>query len=312
MARKNRFYRINSCHHVMLRGNGGQTLFYNDEDCSRFCLLLQAASEKYAFRVHAFCFMKNHIHLMLEPTERPLQDGVHSFSFRYAQYFNSKYDRKGYLYQGRFRSICVQDGSYFNRLLRYIHLNPVHAGLVRGPENYRWSSHKAYLGFEEYTWLCKERVLSNFGSTYKEALDYLIWFIAQQVDIETETAEITKAFHEGVFEEKDPLEEILRPQLSSFKNKLIDCTMAEAVEFICSHWNLSHFELSSTSRKKHLVDARASLALIVQRSENLNFENLSLILQRDSSSISRLASKAYLREDLRQIANDFENHNNLK
>jgi len=86
MARKKRFYRINSCHHVMLRGNGGQDLFLDDADRSRFCLLLQAAAEKYSFRVHSFCFMKNHVHLMLEPTERPLQDGVHSFSFRYAQY----------------------------------------------------------------------------------------------------------------------------------------------------------------------------------------------------------------------------------
>ena len=74
----------------MLRGHNGQDLFIDKADRVRFCLLLQAASEKYAFRVHAFCLMKNHIHIMLEPTERPLQDGVHSFSFRYAQYFNKR------------------------------------------------------------------------------------------------------------------------------------------------------------------------------------------------------------------------------
>jgi len=148
-------------------------------------------------------------------------------------------------------------------------------------------------------------MLSNFGPTYKEALDYLIWFIYQQVDIETETAEITRAFHEGVFEEKDPSEEILRPQSSIVKIKPICCTMEEAIEFVCSHSKLSTSDLSSSSRKKNLVDARSVLALLVQRSENLNFSQLSMILDRDASSVSRLASKADSREDLRELVKAF-------
>ena len=141
MARKIRFSRLGTCHHVMLRGNGGQDIFLDDVDRVRFCLLLQAASEKYGFSVHAFCFMSNHIHLILEPTERLLQEGVHSFSFRYAQYFNRRYQRKGYVYQGRFRSICIEEGIYFKRVVRYIHLNPVRAKLVDDPLHYLWSSH---------------------------------------------------------------------------------------------------------------------------------------------------------------------------
>jgi putative transposase len=307
MARKKRFYRIDSCHHVMLRGNGGQDLFLDIADRVRFCLLLQAASEKYTFRVHAFCFMKNHVHLMLEPLERPLQDGVHSFSFRYAQYFNAKYGKRGYLYQGRFRSICVQDGTYFKRLIRYIHLNPVHAGLVQKPENYQWSSYRAFLGHDHYVWLCKERVLSNFGPTYKESLDYMTWFIYQQIDIEAEAAEIKNAFHIGIFEEKDPSEQIERPQSSPFKDLLTTCMLDKAVDFVCSHYNLSSSDLSSSSRKSQLVEARACLALIVQKSKNLNFSELGRLLARDPSSISRLASKANSREDLRQLANTFVN-----
>ena len=62
MARKKRFFKLDHCHHVMLRGNGGQNIFLDDTDRSKFSLLLQAASEKHAFHVHAFCFMSNHVH----------------------------------------------------------------------------------------------------------------------------------------------------------------------------------------------------------------------------------------------------------
>ena len=119
MARKKRFFRLNSCHHIMLRGVNGHHLFLNDADRMRFCFLLQRATEKFNFNVHAFCLMTNHVHLIIEPTEYSLQDCIHLFSFQYAQYFNRRYNRKGYLYQGRFRSILVDDGLYLRRLIKY-------------------------------------------------------------------------------------------------------------------------------------------------------------------------------------------------
>lgn len=310
MVRKKRFYRLQSSHHVMLRGVGGQNIFIDDKDRVRFCLLLQAASEKYAFHVEAFCFMNNHIHLMLEPRERPLQDGVHSFSFRYAQYFNRRHERKGYLFQGRFRSICVQDGLYFKRLVRYIHLNPFHAELVRDPKDYRWSSHRAYLGLDDYVWLSKEKVLTNFGRmNNKEAMNSLINFIHEKVDIESEFAEIMQAFKEGVFENKEVgnLDQVIKQPLALAIKKSVnfDYSLNDAIDFVCSHCRLSPLDLVSSSRQKSFVEARAILALIARKSTSWNFEDLAILLDRDSSSISRLASKAYNRKDLHQIADMF-------
>ena len=83
--------------------------------------------------------------------------------------------------------------------------------LVLNPEEYEWSSHKAYLGHAQYTWLCKERVLSNFGSTYQESQEYLMRFIYQEFDRDLENMEISEAFSSGIFEEKDNLEQVLRP-----------------------------------------------------------------------------------------------------
>ena len=164
MPRKKRIWQRHKCHHVMLRGIEGMSVFLDDADRRRFCLLLQEAAEQHGHRVHAFCLMTNHIHLILEPiTANALKDCVHAFAFRYAQYFNKRYKRKGYLYQGRFCSTLVQDGNYLRRLIRYIHLNPVEAGLVKKPEEYRWCSHNAYFGHAAYTWLEIDCVLTRFG-----------------------------------------------------------------------------------------------------------------------------------------------------
>lgn len=108
--------------------------------------------------------MSNHIHHIIEPLKGDLKDGVHNVAFRYAQYFNSRHNRKGYLFQGRFRSIMVEDGAYLQRLIRYIHLNPVEAGIVSKTEDYPWCSHRAYLGNDVITWLETNRVLKVIGS----------------------------------------------------------------------------------------------------------------------------------------------------
>ena len=90
MPRKKRITRQNHFHHIMFRGVNGENVFRDDRDRSRLCLLLQESCEKHHLQVHGFCFMSNHIHLILEPTDinSSLQSGIHAFAFRYAQYFN--------------------------------------------------------------------------------------------------------------------------------------------------------------------------------------------------------------------------------
>ena len=151
MPRKKRVCRSNMYHHVMLRGIDGRPTFIDERDQNRFCLLLQEASELCFFRIHAFCLMTNHVHLLVEPKTKPLSSGVHRFSSRYAQYFNRRHKRRGYVFQGRFRSILVEEGSYLKRLVRYIHLNPVEANLTARPEQYPWSSYNAYFNKATYT-----------------------------------------------------------------------------------------------------------------------------------------------------------------
>jgi putative transposase len=91
----------------MLRGNGGQDIFIDNAGRARFCLLLQYACEKHQLNTHGFCLMGNHVHLIMQPLTANLTAGMHALAFRYAQYFNRKYGRKGFLYQGRYKAVLV-------------------------------------------------------------------------------------------------------------------------------------------------------------------------------------------------------------
>ena len=109
--------------------------------------------ERYGHRIHAFCLMGNHIHLLVQVGHTPLSKIVHNLAFRYSQYINRRHDKIGHLFQGRFKSILIDENSYFLRLIRYIHMNPVRAKLLRDPEENQWSGHSAYVGSADIAWL---------------------------------------------------------------------------------------------------------------------------------------------------------------
>lgn len=130
----------------MLRGNDGQPIFFSEADKSRMCLLLQQGVERFGHSIEAFCFMSNHIHLAVRVSENSISRIIHHLAFRFTRYINRHYKRVGHLFQGRFKSVLVDDDDYLKELIRYIHLNPVRAGGVADPQYYVWSSHRAYMG----------------------------------------------------------------------------------------------------------------------------------------------------------------------
>jgi REP element-mobilizing transposase RayT len=146
MPRKPRRHIDGAVYHVMLRGNAGQAIFADDADRLRFEALLAEGVARHGHRVLAYCWMGNHAHLCLRVAESPLSRIVQQLAFRYARAFNRRHRRVGHVFQGRFRALLVGDDSYRLELLRYIHRNPVTAGLTRDAQRYRWSSHGALSG----------------------------------------------------------------------------------------------------------------------------------------------------------------------
>jgi REP element-mobilizing transposase RayT len=140
MPRAQRVASETAIYHVLLRGINQQTIFEDPEDYQQFLEFLGAVKVLSKFELYAFCLMGNHVHLLLKETDEPLANIFRRVNTRYAQWFNWKYQRSGHLFQDRYKSEPVQNEAYFITAIRYIHNNPVKAGLCKKPDAYKWSS----------------------------------------------------------------------------------------------------------------------------------------------------------------------------
>lgn len=130
--------------HLIQRGNNRSACFYADEDYRFYLEHLAEQAAKHGCAIHAYCLMTNHVHLLLTPARAESLGGLmKALGQRYVQYVNRTYRRSGTLWEGRFRSCVMQDEAYVLACYRYIELNPVRAGMVEQPAEYRWSSYRA-------------------------------------------------------------------------------------------------------------------------------------------------------------------------
>lgn len=133
----------NVCYHIMVRGNQKRRVFKEGEDPREYLARLGKYKKRHGFRLYGFCFMPNHIHLLGEVGEKEnLARFMHDLNRSYTAYFNRKYGKVGYLWQGRFKSKVVLKDEYLINCINYLELNPVRGGMVRTPDEYPWSSYK--------------------------------------------------------------------------------------------------------------------------------------------------------------------------
>jgi REP element-mobilizing transposase RayT len=164
VARQLRIELPGAFYHVLSRGNEKSPLFFSDLNQARFLDYLAEAHEAHAAVFHGYCLMKNHFHLLLETPRGNLSKIMHFINAAYSIYLNKSRDRVGHLFQGRFKSILIEAEAYGLALSRYIHMNPVRAGIVKRPEQYVWSSHPEYVGLRRRPpWLRTDFVLGHFA-----------------------------------------------------------------------------------------------------------------------------------------------------
>jgi len=156
-------------YHVTARGNARQDIFLDSEDFTDFLRILGSVVKRYHFLLHAYCLMNNHYHLLIETPEGNLSKGMRQLNGLYTQRFNQRHQRVGHLLQGRYRAILVDKENYLLEVCRYIVLNPVRAGIVKNPKDYRWSSYKATAGDKKIPGLFSNWILSQFDKEKKKA-----------------------------------------------------------------------------------------------------------------------------------------------
>jgi len=167
----------------MSRGNEQKEIFKSRRDREQFLGYLETATTRYGAVFHSYCLMNNHYHLLLETPEGNLSQIMRHINGAYTTYFNTKRKRAGHLFQGRFKAILIEADEYALELSRYIHLNPVQAGMVETPEQYEWASYSAYVGIRQTEdWLCREFIWNLVGGIRKKAAKNYRGFVESGLD----------------------------------------------------------------------------------------------------------------------------------
>jgi len=150
-------------YHITSRGNERKNIFFNNGERKSFLSYLKSGHLRYSAIIHAFCLMNNHYHLFMETPLGNLSQIMRHINGAYTNYFNTKHSRRGHLFQGRYKAILVEADSYAGELSRYIHLNPVRAGIVPLTEKFSWSSYQYYIEKKKkLDWLTVDFILCYF------------------------------------------------------------------------------------------------------------------------------------------------------
>ncbi len=291
----------------MLRGNGGADVFFREEDRYRFYLLMQEGVVRYGHRIHGFCLMSNHVHLVIQVGEVPLSRIMQNISFRYTRWINSCHKRTGHLFQGRFKAILVDEDSYLLELVRYTHLNPVRASIVKNSLDYPWSSHAAYLGLETIPWLEIETVLSRFSERLDSARQQYAEFM-----VEGMTERHRPEFHSGPVDVRVLGDDGFAERVLAGSGKTeTGCSFEACLAVVCQNYEMKPSDLSDQGRVRKPAEARAVVSWLIRRHGDLTLTEVAKYFGRDAATIStsvrRLEDKMKMSDEFRGQINRIEN-----
>lgn len=288
MARKPRLHYPGAAYHVMLRGNAGEPIFFEDSDRYRLYLILQHAVEKFGCRIHGFCLMTNHLHLVLQVAEVPLSHVMQSISLRYTKWINRTRQRTGHVFQGRYKALLLDADAYLLELVRYVHLNPVRAGLAIHLDAYPWSGHRAYIGGELLPWLTTEWVLSMLAPTTGRARKAYQRFVAEGL-AETRKGEYHTGTCEGRILGDDTFADLVLKQADQPRPEHFP--LEEVIAAVCRTYGMTEAELRAPGKARPFTEARAVTALLVRQAPHLSLTELGKVLHRDISALGKAAAR---------------------
>ena len=181
MSRPLRIEYPGAWYHVMNRGRRREDIFQDEGDYRMFLNLLQETAEMWNLKVSAYCLMPNHYHLLVQTPEGNLSRCMRHLNGVYTQRFNRKHNLDGQLFRGRYKAVLVDEDSHLLELLRYIHRNPLEAGMVPELADYQWSSHWGYLvNAKGWDWLHRKILLAMFSKTQQKVFSSYIEFVNRQ------------------------------------------------------------------------------------------------------------------------------------
>ena len=238
-------------YHITSRGDRRGKIYRNNADRRTFNRLLGAVVKRCGWRIHAYCQMTNHYHLLVETPEPNLVSGMVQLNGRYANYFNRAHGRVGHVFQGRYIAINVQQEHYLLELARYVVLNPVRARMIRCVQDWQWSSYQETVGVRNpEDWSTCDTILSLFGSRRKQAVAAYARFVAEGINAPSPWT----ALRNGIYLGNDEFVDGLLSKLDA--NEILD--EIPKIQRSRTTKSLQEWEACSSSRDNAIRGAYAS------------------------------------------------------
>ena len=302
-------------HHVMVRGIERSRIFENDRDREDFLERLGRIIQEGEASCFAWVLIPNHAHVLLRTGPTTLAGMMRRLLTGYAVSFNLRHQRSGHLFQNRYRSIVCEENAYLLELVRYIHLNAIRAGLVKGMEGldrFRWSGHSALMGRESRPWQAREEVLSYFGAREAVAKRRYRQFVFEGIGLgkrgELSTGRESRdggtgrgesrilgggSFVEEVLSEA---ERIVRERVQ-LRRKGVD--VEGLLEFIGKQMGVTREEILGGGRRREISQARSVFCYVCLRRVGLTGRQLSEALQMSPGGVhfASVRGEAFVREN---------------
>ena len=321
MPRQARLDAPGTLHHVIVRGIEKRRIVDDFADRKNFVTRLGKLAEITQTSIYAWALLSNHAHILLRSSEIGLSAFMRRLLTGYAIYYNRRHRRWGHLFQNRYKSIICEEDAYFTELVRYIHLNPLRARLVKNLsqlDGYRWCGHGVIIGKIKYNWQNRDYVLKWFGKTQGEAKkayrSYVIKGIKQGRRPELVGGGLIRSLggwsavkamrrtgdrelsDDRILGSGEFVERIIREAESKIQYQLPDLEhhqkIKEIITRICQDANISPEELKAGSRRTQISRARAEIAIELVKTHGVTLAEAARQLGVSTSAISKIVKRA--------------------
>ena len=320
MPRQARLDTPGALHHIMVRGINRSNIFDDDEDRSLFLTHLGQNILETQSSLYAWVLMETHVHLLVRSGPQGISALMRKLLTWYAQYYNRRHRRTGHLFENRYKSILCEEENYLLALVRYIHLNPVRARLVKTMEEldlYPWSGHRMIIGKEEYPWMDRAYILSQFSRTKRKGIRAYHRFVRDGL-AEGRRPELTGGGlirsqggwsqvlalrSKGEKEQSDErilgsggfveqvLQEVEERQLRQMRLRREGKRIEDIIQEECRKRKVSEQELRKGSRRALVSEGRAAIAYRSKEELGISGAEIARQLGVNTSSINRVLAR---------------------
>ncbi len=316
MPRQSRIDAPGALHHIIARGNEKRKIFEDKKDYKKFLTRLERILSHTQTICYAWTLIPNHFHLFLRTSTFPIATVMRRLLTGYAIYFNRRHRRYGHLFQNRYKSILCQEDPYFLELVRYIHLNPLRANMVKdlkSLDKYPYSGHSAVMGFVENEWQNVDYVLGWFGKRAKSARGKYREFIKEGVSmgkrpdliggglvrsaggwlnlIEMRRAKVFVKGDERILGEGDFVEEMLQKAEESFEKRSLLATRGWDIDKLAEHvaklLDMDVSDVWSAGKYRRIVKARSLLCHWAVRELGVSMASLAKRLEISPAAVTQ-------------------------